>query len=184
METHIVDRFATSQQWADAESAIEVGAHLVSDREGYTHHGIYAGNGLVIHYGGFHRSSDRRPVEYIELRRFSAGKGVKVQGEPEALYRGFEAVERAKSRLGEDRYRLLTNNCEHFCAWCLRGTSRSEQVRRCVKDPLAGVKTLLVLSRGRLSFHRRGGKPGWSSFAWLHGILDCRRFFVIARAAA
>jgi hypothetical protein len=28
--------------------------------------------------------------------------------------------ERARSRLGESRYRLLTNNCEHFCSWALR----------------------------------------------------------------
>jgi hypothetical protein len=30
--------------------------------------------------------------------------------------------------VGEDRYRLLTNNCEHFCEWCLHGTARSFQV--------------------------------------------------------
>jgi Lecithin retinol acyltransferase len=26
-----------------------------------------------------------------------------------------EVMRRARSRLGEDRYRLLSNNCEHFC---------------------------------------------------------------------
>jgi hypothetical protein len=39
-----------------------------------------------------------------------------------------EVIQRARSRVGEDCYRLLTNNCEHFCEWCLRGEHRSYQV--------------------------------------------------------
>ena len=41
-----------------------------------------------------------------------------------------EIVRRARSRLGENDYRLLTNNCEHFCNWCLDGVSHSAQVER------------------------------------------------------
>ena len=41
-----------------------------------------------------------------------------------------EVVARARSRLGERSYRILTNNCEHFCEWCLNGASRSTQVER------------------------------------------------------
>jgi hypothetical protein len=37
-------------------------------------------------------------------------------------------VHRARARLGEDRYNVLTNNCEHFCEWCVRGEPRSDQV--------------------------------------------------------
>ena len=155
METLIVDRFATSHEWAEAQCRIEVGAHLVSDRDGYAHHGIYAGKGLVIHYGGFHCSAARRPVEYVALSAFCAGRGLRVRGESAAVYRGLAAVERAESRLGEDRYRLLTNNCEHFCTWCVAGIGRSEQVRRCFSNPWSGVKTLLALWRARHVFHRR-----------------------------
>jgi Lecithin retinol acyltransferase len=39
-------------------------------------------------------------------------------------------------RLGESDYRLLTNNCEHFCNWCLSGVSRSAQVEGRVQLPL------------------------------------------------
>ena len=39
-----------------------------------------------------------------------------------------EVVHRARSRLGEDRYHVLRNNCEHFCEWCVRGQNRSYQV--------------------------------------------------------
>jgi len=48
-------------------------------------------------------------------------------------------VARARSRLGENRYRLTTNNCEHFCEWCLSGESRSEQVERIVRRAHAAV---------------------------------------------
>lgn len=41
---------------------------------------------------------------------------------------GVEVARRARSRLGENRYNLLTNNCEHFCEWCVRGEHRSYQV--------------------------------------------------------
>jgi hypothetical protein len=37
-------------------------------------------------------------------------------------------VHRARARLGEDRYNVLTNNCEHFCEWCVQGEPRSHQV--------------------------------------------------------
>lgn len=32
------------------------------------------------------------------------------------------------SRIGEDRYHVLTNNCEHFCEWCVHAEQRSYQV--------------------------------------------------------
>ena len=37
-------------------------------------------------------------------------------------------IQRARLRLGEDRYHPLKNNCEHFCEWCVRGEPRSYQV--------------------------------------------------------
>ena len=35
---------------------------------------------------------------------------------------------RAKSRLGESRFDLVYNNCEHFAAWCKTGLSNSRQI--------------------------------------------------------
>jgi len=147
METRDINWIAMSPEDAGAEYAIDLGAHIVSEREGYSHHGIYAGNGQVIHYGGFHHSIGRRPVESISLRSFAAGRRVGVRSEPDALYRGMDAVARARSRLGEDRYRILTNNCEHFCTWCVRGVARSEQVRRCLVHPWSGIETICMLAR-------------------------------------
>jgi hypothetical protein len=39
-----------------------------------------------------------------------------------------DVVRRARSRLGENRYHIIHNNCEHFCEWCLSGVSRSRQL--------------------------------------------------------
>jgi hypothetical protein len=53
-------------------------------------------------------------------------------------FEAWEVVRRARSRIGEDNYRLLTNNCEHFCEWCLRGEPRSYQVEARLALPLRG----------------------------------------------
>ena len=37
-------------------------------------------------------------------------------------------LQRAQSRLGEQSYNLLFNNCEHFAHWCKTGRHRSAQV--------------------------------------------------------
>jgi hypothetical protein len=37
-------------------------------------------------------------------------------------------IARVRSRLGEDRYRPLSNNCEHLCEWSIYGENRSRQV--------------------------------------------------------
>ncbi|MEX3859302.1 lecithin retinol acyltransferase family protein [Paraburkholderia sp. BR10923] len=124
---------------------LPIGAHLVTQRNGYEHHGIYVGNGRVVHYSGFAGSAHRGPVEEVELARFAAGHSMSVRATPSAIYVGAEAVSRARSRLGENRYRLLTNNCEHFCAWCLLGESRSDQVDCCLRHPSTGVRALLCL---------------------------------------
>ena len=161
MDTLNIDWPTLSHVPIRTEPNIDAGAHLVSERDGYVHHGIYVGDGLVVHYGGFDRSARRCPVECIPLRRFAAGNGIRVQADPDAIYTGIAVVERAWSRLGEDHYRLLTNNCEHFCSWCVCGVGHSGQVRRGLLNPWIGIRTLIALVKGRattmLSTARRYG---------------------------
>lgn len=39
-----------------------------------------------------------------------------------------ETVERARKKIGERRYSLFRNNCEHFAIWCKTGLAESSQV--------------------------------------------------------
>ncbi len=135
-ETGSDDRFA---------DPLPLGAHLVTERHGYAHHGIYIGAGRVIHYAGFARALQAAPVEETTVEAFAAGFSIAVKPEPCACFTGRQAVERARSRLGENAYHLLTNNCEHFCSWCLSGESRSEQVEACLRHPRAALQTAWLL---------------------------------------
>ena len=111
-----------------------VGSHLVTSRTFYTHHGIYVGDGKVIHYAGFARGPWRGPVEQVPLERFARGAAIRIRSGAQRFDRR-EVVERARSRLGERRYRLLTNNCEHFCSWVLRDECVSHQLERLRRLP-------------------------------------------------
>jgi hypothetical protein len=91
----------------------------------YKHHGIDCGNGTVIHY--------RKPSEIIErtsLATFTRGNKIYVCQYPEGFcFIDDVVVHRAESRLGENNYNLLFNNCEHFATWCKTGISDSKQIR-------------------------------------------------------
>ena len=145
-----------------AEPEPPLGAHIVSQRRGYTHHGIYVGAGHVVHYAGLSRRLRRGPVEEISLTRFAAGHRVRVVSGVPPKFEGREVVRRARARIGEDEYRLLTNNCEHFCEWCLRGQHRSYQIEASLALPLRALQAtqrliaeLLSLNLERTSVHAK-----------------------------
>ncbi|WP_013322196.1 lecithin retinol acyltransferase family protein [Gloeothece verrucosa] len=91
----------------------------------YEHHGIDCGDDTVIHY--------RKPSETIErtsLDIFTRGNPTYIR----QYAQGFcfipdIVVQRAQSRLGEQKYNLLFNNCEHFATWCKTGINDSKQIR-------------------------------------------------------
>ena len=107
-----------------------LGAHLVTPRLGYAQHGVYVGGGSVVHYGGFVFRWRRGPVEEISLRCFAQGHPIWVRRSGPTSRHCEEIVRRACSRLGENRYRLFSNDCEHFSEWCVNGVHRSPQVDR------------------------------------------------------
>ena len=103
------------------------GDHIYVNYGGYTHHGIYCGDDKVIHYGA------RSKVREVLLSDFAQKHHVSVQ----KYYHSYPAervVSRAKKRLGEKKYNLVFNNCEHFAVWCKVGKSRSMQVENPVKS--------------------------------------------------
>ncbi len=109
----------------------------------FIHHGIYVGACKVIHYAGLSARPASRAGGRGLARMLRAGptrSGWRQHAS--SAFDLLEIVRRARSRLGENGYRLLTNNCEHFCEWCLRGVPRSLQVEE-LGAPVRAMLTLL-----------------------------------------
>jgi hypothetical protein len=133
-----------------------LGSWLVTPRRGYTHHGIYIGRNQVVHYAGLAHRWRRGPVEVVTVSEFSGGHGVGVRRTPSPNFDGALVAQRALSRIGENRYHILTNNCEHFCAWCVDGLSRSQQVERWLAPAVAALRAApAALARFSMVLPRR-----------------------------
>jgi len=124
-----------------------VGAHLVTPRFAFAHHGVYLGGGKVVHYGAVPYRLRRAPVEEVSLSFFAHGRPVYVRLHAAPRFDGHEVIHRARSRLGEDSYNLLRNNCEHFCEWCVQGVARSHQVERVLRSPRGLLRTVRAALR-------------------------------------
>ncbi len=124
---------------------LEPGSHLVTPRRGYTHHGIYVGSGKVVQYGGLVRGLRSAPIEEVSLEHFAASHAVWLRRSPSSSFDGDEIVRRARARVGEDRYHVLTNNCEHFCEWCVRAEHRSDQVDQWVSFASRAIGSVTAL---------------------------------------
>jgi hypothetical protein len=123
-----------------------LGAHLTTTRRGYCHHGIYVGKGRVVHYSGLSGAFWHcGPVEEVSLSRFAIGHPVRIVEHFTSAYPPDAIVRRARSRLGENDYRLLTNNCEHFCNWCVSGVSHSAQVHQPLHLPFRVLNALFQM---------------------------------------
>lgn len=90
----------------------------------YEHHGIDCGDGTVIHYS---KAEPLATVRRSSMAAFTMGNPVFVKSRPTG-YIADVVVQRAESRLGEQAYNLISNNCEHFATWCKTGVTRSDQV--------------------------------------------------------
>lgn len=111
---------------------LTIGSHIKMSRTGYSHHGIYCGNGEVVHYSGFAQALKKGALEITTLERFLDGRTqyyVIEYPADKVRFSSEEIVNRALNRVGEDSYNLVFNNCEHFAAWCVTGKSESKQVK-------------------------------------------------------
>lgn len=100
------------------EDAVDLkrGDHLIVQRIGFLHHGIYIGEEEVMHYenGIIHKDS-------IEAFKNGATLNKLSENESPSSFSGDAIVQRAFSRYCESSYNLVYNNCEHFCRWCRYG---------------------------------------------------------------
>ncbi len=87
------------------------------------HHGIDLGDGTVAHY------LEGREILRSPREEFSRGQPISaVSYAAGTCSPAGVTLRRAMGRLGEQRYNLLFNNCEHFAHWCKTGRHRSSQV--------------------------------------------------------
>ena len=128
-----------------SEEEPPVGTHIVTLRRGFTHHGVYVGCGEVVQYGGLARGLRRAPVEEVSLTEFAQGYPIWVRSEGSRSFDSEAVVQRARSRVGEDRYSILKNNCEHFCEWCVRGEPRSQQINEWLSRPWWALRLTIGL---------------------------------------
>ncbi len=112
-----------------------LGAHLVSQRHVarqpvYTHHGIYIGDGNVIHYAGKSDDpdADGKKIQVVSLERFSLEGQYWVVDHKRSAFSAEQRIVRARTRLGEDGYSVFANNCEHYCNWVVDDDHLSQQV--------------------------------------------------------
>ena len=122
-------------------ATIALGTELIVSRRGYRHYGIYVGDGRVVHYAG-RISYPRGLVEEVSIADFTAGRRIHVGDASNERIPGADVVRRARSRLGERRYDLLQNNCEHFSSWCQNGEPRSAQAEALTQSQRLLVRTL------------------------------------------
>ncbi|MBW4481769.1 MAG: lecithin retinol acyltransferase family protein [Tildeniella torsiva UHER 1998/13D] len=90
----------------------------------YQHHGIDCGDGTVIHYS---KAGEIAEIARTSYEMFSWGSSI-YPVRQSLIYTPNVVIERATSRLGERRYDLLLNNCEHFATWCTTGRNESRQL--------------------------------------------------------
>ena len=111
---------------------LSIGSHIKVSRGFYTHHGIYCGDDTVIHYSGMSNGGSKGGITETSLEEF-LGDAPSCQivhyADSDIKYSRSEVIQRAYSRIGEDDYNLIFNNCEGFACWCITGKNESRQVQ-------------------------------------------------------
>lgn len=101
---------------------LEAGDHIRVKRPHYYHHGVYIGDGMVIHFTGEQNDSILEP-EKVLIRKttieFFANGEIVEKAKPGFLEKRHVknpkiTVEEAEKAIGEGNYDFLHNNCEDF----------------------------------------------------------------------
>lgn len=116
-----------------SDRKIRRGDHLWVRRHGYEHHGLAAGPHTVIHYSGKDLLARTGLIEEVPISTFAKDRVVQFIDHPDRLHNRNASVRRARERMGEDKYNLLYNNCEHFVMWCIEDKHTSAQVKNAVR---------------------------------------------------
>jgi cell wall-associated NlpC family hydrolase len=109
------------------------GDHIYVRRRGllYSHHGIYAGEGSVVHYKGAEKEKRDPSIIMTEIENFLSGGTLRRRNYKKRLSYS-ESLRIGREHLSKKGYSLPFNNCEHFATYCATGKKKSKQVRRAI----------------------------------------------------
>lgn len=132
---------------------LRVGDHLVVSRRFYSHHGIYVGRGMVIHFFSSLKQKLKAIVRRDSLEDFCDGGSYCVVPYSRSS-KSATVLRRARDLLGTASYCLITNNCEHLARFCKTGRKISYQVRRFCQGMCFGAAgaPLFLLKKARTLF--------------------------------
>ena len=127
------------------EKDLNHGDHIYVKRKRllYSHHGIYAGEGNVIHFKGAEKEKRDPAVIITDIDNFLNGGKLRRRDYKERLPYS-ESLRIAREHLSKKRYSLRGNNCEHFATYCATGNKKSLQVRRVI----GGIATITLAVTG------------------------------------
>lgn len=132
------------------EQQVVPGMAIGVQRLAYKHFGIYAGEfegkKLIIHYNDKIKGGNGE-IEITSFEDFVKDDQWWIENFSEFSYTDegcSESLSRATSRLGEKKYNLIWNNCEHFVSWCVTGQSQSGQVVEIAVGLLTNPRELIL----------------------------------------
>lgn len=132
---------------------LQKGNHIRVNYDKYYHHGIYIGNGEIVHFFGddeFDIYSKNLTIKKTTFELFSNNKitelKIYTENETSLLLPKEEILKNAIDSIGQNNYDILFNNCEHFANFCTFGkrisyyqqliTEKSKNIKR--NDGLLG----------------------------------------------
>jgi len=124
-----------------SEKDLNPGDHIYVRRLVYSHHGIYAEDGTVIHYAGEEKEKKYPLIRETDIEAFLKGGKLKRRNYKKRLPPS-ETLSLAIKHLSDNRYSLAFNNCEHFATYCATGKRKSRQLREAVGGLLGIALTI------------------------------------------
>ena len=138
-----------------SEKDLKKGDHVYVRRLLHSHHGIYTGEGRVIHFKGAWKEKSDPVVRETTLHDFLRGGRLRRRDYKERSPRE-ETVRLARQLLNGKNYSLIRSNCEHMATYCATGKASSRQVQRgTIGLVCAGVVGAVTVTWGLLGKKRR-----------------------------
>lgn len=104
----------------------------------YSHHGIYMGDGTVIHFTEPFKDEGKSKILRTSLDAFARGRGIEVVGYDGLHFHRDITAYLAEKSIGREDFGIFRNNCEHFASWCKTGLMESRQSQSVVNWATVG----------------------------------------------